>query len=226
MYPAQRPIDAVRQVHCPEGQLPEAGRATPHRSKSLKIPLEQLIAIQAWIAEGAERAAEELAESYCADTEVDVLETRCCALADFGTASLPTTSEDEVAGALLSFTGGIQGASLLAMEPVDALAWSRCDDEEADPVPTYLAQSERILAAIIHSAASALGVEATVGTPKLEEAPIAGCLLRTHAPSDTMLVCSRVEIRAGRQCFPASLFVLLDAKVIHAILGALCMSVH
>jgi hypothetical protein len=201
-------------------------RIHPHRSRPLKIPGEQLIAIQAWIAEGADRAAEELAEDYSADTEIDVLETRCCALADFGTANLPASADDVVAGSLVSFHGGIQGAALLAMEPVDALGWARTNDADAEPVASYLAQSNQILTAVVESAARALGVDTHVGRPVLEEAPIAGCLLRTHAPSDTMIVCSRVEITAGRQRFASSLFVLLEAKVVNAILGALSMSVH
>lgn len=185
------------------------------------------MAIQVWIADGVERAAEGLRERHAFDTELEILETRCCALAEHGAEGLSLGTHDEVvAGVLLAFQGPLCGASLLAMDPHDALGWSQAGGVTTDPISTYLELSARVLGSVVESAAEALETRTEIGQPKLEETSLTGCLLRTHAPSDTVLTSSRVRIVAGREVYPASLHLLMDPKRMFAMLAALSVAAH
>jgi len=201
------------------------GPAPDTRSGPLIVPLEQSLAIHAWIAEGVDRAAEELAETHAFDTELTVLDTRCCALADVGTAG-HDIGDDLVAAVMLAFRGRLAGTALLAMEPEDALAWSLADGGRGTPVETYVTLGAAVLGAVVTCAAEALGVEVELGAPRLEEDSIGACLVRTHAPSDTVVVSSRIEVRAGGQPAVAHLLLIMEPKVISALLGALAVSLH
>lgn len=191
----------------------------------LIIPLEQSLAIQAWIADGVDRAAEELAETHAFDTEITVLETRCRALGEFGT-DASDVAEDLTAGVLGACRGRLAGTALLAMEPDDALAWMRSDGNGAPPIETYLKLGGRLLASVMRSAAEALDVDVEMAAPSLAEASVASCLARTHAPLDTVLISSQLEIRAGRQQLPAQLHLIIEPKLVSALLGALAVSLH
>lgn len=185
------------------------------------------MAIQTWIADGVARAAEALCERHAFDTDLEILETRCCALAEHGAEGLRVSSDEElVAGALLAFHGPLSGASLLAMEPHDALAWSQAGGVSTDPIVTFLELSGLVLESVIESAAEALGATTEVGQPTLQESSLTGCLLQTHAPSDTVLTSCRVRIVAGRQTYDATLHLLMDPKCMFAMLGALSVAAH
>jgi len=197
----------------------------PARSRALIVPLEQSLAIQGWIAEGVDRAADELAESHAFDTELTVLQTRCCALGDFGAQEIDGGA-DWIAGVLRAFRGRVCGTAILSMDPEDALAWSLADGGDGPPVEAYLDVAGRVLEAIALTAAEAIGVEVELGAARLEEDTVGGCLLRTHAPSDTVVVSSRIEVRAGGQTLPAQLLLVMEPKVVSALLGALAVSLH
>jgi len=189
------------------------------------VPLEQSLAIQAWIAEGVDRASEELAESHAFDTEITVLESHCCALADFGVQGLGV-GEELVAGVLRGFRGPLAGASLLAMEPEDALSWSLSSGQGHSPIETYVELAGDVLGAVVETAGEALEVDVELGTSRLEEDSIAGCLLRTHAPSDTVVVSARLEIKAAGHPVIGHLLLVMEPKVVSALLGALAVSLH
>jgi len=191
----------------------------------LIIPLEQSLAIQAWIADGVDRAAEELAERHAFDTEITVLDTRCRALGDFGD-DVTDAGEDMNAGVLGALRGGLSGTALLAMEPDDALAWMLSDGNSAPPVDAYVRLAGSVLASVGRSAAEALDVEVELAAPALVEDSVASCLARTHAPLDTVLISSRLEIRVGRQLLPAQLHLIIEPKLVSALLGALSVSLH
>ena len=197
----------------------------PHRSRALIIPLEQSLAVHAWIAEGVDRAAEELADCHAFDSEITVLETRCWPLAELGSLGFEG-GEELIAGVLCAVRGRLSGAGLLSMEPEDALAWVLADGPAADALARYVELGGRVLAAVARAAASALQVEVEVGAARLEEASVAGSLVRTHAPSDTVVVGSRLELRAGGQRFAAQLHLVMEPKVVSALLGALAVSLH
>lgn len=191
----------------------------------LIIPLEQSLAIQAWIADGVDRAAEELAESHAFDTEITVLETRCRALGDFGT-DASDVALDMTAGVLGACRGRLTGTALLVMEPEDALAWMRADGNGAPSIEIYPKLGGSLLASVLRSAAEALEVEVELAAPTLAEASVASCLARTHAPLDTVLISSQLEIRAGRQQLSAQLHLIIEPKLVAALLGALAVSLH
>ncbi len=185
------------------------------------ISLEQAMAVQLWIAEGVTCGADELSERHAVDTELEILETHCGTLSEFGREGLRPADEDITASVLLSFHGRLSGATLFTMEPEDALAWARADGSEGDPVATYLDLAREVLSSVIISASAALGVETEIGRPKLVERTLGGCLLSTHAPSDTVLTSSRLRLQAGRMYYDASLHLLMEPKVMGAMLGAL-----
>jgi len=226
------PINALTRLDPPVGACRRPSRHSHHYKtdggdKAVKISLEQAMAVQTWIADGVTRAAEGLAERHAFDTDLEILETRCCALADYGAEGRSVTADEEViAGVLLSFQGPLCGASLLAMDPHDALAWSQAGGESGDPIGTFLELGGDVLGSVIESAAEALEIRTEVGRPTLEETSLTGCLLRTHAPSDTVLTSCRLRIMAGRQAYDATLHLLMDPKRMFAMLGALAVAAH
>ena len=191
----------------------------------LIIPLEQSLAIQAWIAEGVDRAADALMDGHAFDTEITVLETRCYALCDFASEGLPG-GDDLVAGVMRAFRGRLAGAALLSMDPEEALAWVLSDGSGERPIETYVELGGCVMAAVAEAAGEALEEDVELGEARLEESSIAGCLLRTHAPSDTLLVSSLLEVRAGGQRFAAQLHLVMEPMVISALRGARAVSLH
>ncbi len=191
----------------------------------LQIPLEQSLAIQAWLAEGVDRAAEFLTEEHAIDTELTVLETRTCPLADISTDGF-LGEADRIAGVVMSYRGRLEGAGLLAMDPAEALAWSLADGDQSRPVETYVQLGDAVLKSIAEVAGEALGIEAETGPPRLEESTVARCLVATHAPPDVFLLSSRLEIRVAGQWLSANLHLLKPPKVLSTLLRALAVGVH
>jgi hypothetical protein len=178
------------------------------------------------VADGVDRAADALTESHAVDTEITALETLCCSLGEFGSDASHGRDDDLVAGVLLPYRGTLCGAGLLSMDPEDALSWARCDGVCQSPIETFVELGSRMLAAVIESASRALGAPTEIGAAKLEESSLAGCLLSTHAPSDTVLIRTRIEITAGHQRRRADLSLLMEPKVVSALLGALAVSMN
>ncbi len=184
------------------------------------------MAIQLWVAEGVARAADELSETHAVDSRIQVDETRCCTLGNCGPDGWFSSHDDVTAGVLLSFHGPLSGDVLLCMEPEQALAWSQAGSTSHDLVRTYVDLASGVLNAVVKSAAEELDVATESGVAELVEMSAPGCLIQTHAPSDTVVVCSRLRIRAGRQHLTADLYLLLDPKLMSAMLGALSVSAH
>ena len=153
------------------------------------IPLEQSLAIQAWLAEGVDRAADRLVDEHAVETEITVLETRCGRLSELAAEGFLSEGE-RIAGVMRAYRGPLEGAALLAMDPEEALAWSLADGDGHSPVETYIALGGRVLQAVAEVAAESLGVEAQLSTARLEESTAAGCLLATHAPPEVCAAAS------------------------------------
>ncbi len=187
---------------------------------------EQAMAIQLWIAEGVTRAVDELSETHAVDSSVEILDLRCCTLGDFGRDGLHTRDDDIIAAVSRSYHGPISGVTLLTMEPEDALGWACADGNRSDPVATYVELGGHVMEAVIEGAGRALGGESVLGPAKLMELSLAGCLIETHAPSDTVVVSSLLRLHAGGQVLDANLYLLLDTKHMSAILGALSISAN
>jgi hypothetical protein len=117
----------------------------------------------------------------------------------------------------------LSGTALLALDPGDALLWLQRGDDDSDPLGRFVDWGNRLLTGVIEALASAFHVDARLGEPSLEESPLMAALLRTHAPSDTVVlslhgelafpVANLPEIRA-----PFCIQVLLEPKVVRGIL--------
>jgi len=185
------------------------------------------MAFQSWIADGMDLAAEQLRDQHALDSEIEIVETRCCALGDFAGAGLHSRDEDLLAGVLLAFRGPLAGTALMVLEPEEALAWARAHSSgDDDAVRTFVELGECALAAVVRAASSALGVETELCEASLQEHTLGGCLLATHAPSDTMLTSSRLRVTSGGQLLDAHFYMLMEPKMMSALLGALSASAH
>jgi len=60
-----------------------------------------------------------------------------------------------------------------------------------------------------------------VGDPGLHEAPLVQTLLGTHAPPDTAVLSVEVAMASERGCLPLCFYVLMDAKILGGLTGAL-----
>ena len=158
------------------------------------------------------QAAEELSACHVAGTQLELLEVGCCALAEYGGSGPPRRDQDLVAGVLRSFQGRLAGTALLAMDPEDALWWARAGEPSPDPVATYVELAGRLLARVIESVATSLGLASELGRPRLEENSLAGCLLCTHAPSDTVVLYAVLRIDAAGRSREACLNLLMEPK--------------
>jgi len=127
---------------------------------------------------------------------------------------------------MMSYTGGFSGVGLLSLEPEDALAWTLAGGQIADPLATYADIGGVVLRSVVESAAAALGTASEAAEPTLVEDSLAASLLGTHAPSDTVLMCSRIAVEVGPLKLPAHLYLLLEPKMLSALLGALSVSLH
>jgi hypothetical protein len=196
------------------------------RSSPLNVSFEQSIALLAWVAEGAARASDWLSESQSVGAELVVEETHCCALGDFGSSPIRPTHDDVIAGVMMSYTGGFSGVALLSLEPEDALAWTLAGGDCANPLSKYVDLGGVVLRSIVEAAAAALGTASEAAEPRLIEDSLAGTLLGTHAPSDTVVMCSQIQVEVGPLKLPAHLYLLMEPKMLSALLGALSVSLH
>ena len=142
-----------------------------------------------------------------------------------GTLASLTASEvvgggDGVAGVLVRLSGSFDQVGLLAMEPEDAFELVRCEAGNRDPLAAYTALGG-LLVGRLATAVDALGV-AQEGEPTLQEDSVIGTLLRTHAPSDTVVVSVSLSVSwAGSEASrAASVYLLADPKPFAAALAA------
>jgi hypothetical protein len=200
----------------------ERGPCIPiQRRETLKISTRQSLAIQCWIADGVIQAAEELSDRYADGTRIDLRELGCCALAELGETEPRPPDDDLVAGVLLAFEGPLAGVALLAMEPEDALWWARGGAGDVDPVATYVELAGCVLGHVVDSVGASLGLASELGRPRLEENSLVGCLARTHAPSDTVVLSSRLRLEAGGRHCEAWLYLLMAPKRLASLAGAM-----
>jgi hypothetical protein len=125
-----------------------------------------------------------------------------------------------VAGVLARFAGRFPQVGLFAMEAEEAYAVLRDGMPGADPLGSYTALGRDLLGAAA-SAIDPLGVMQE-GSATLQEDSVIGTLLRTHAPSDTAVVC--IDLLAhGHEADTARrgyIYVLAEPKPFTALLAA------
>jgi len=191
----------------------------------LKISTEQLIALHGFFAEAAAVGEHRLTEMSGLETEVEVLEVRPMSLGIFGERGM-RLSDDLVAGVMGRVGGALPGSLSLVMEPEDALLWARRAGDDDDPIEVFVALGRTLLEGI--AAALAEILEAGVGLEGagLVEEPELSMLVRTHAPSDTIVFSTRLRIVVRGEALPAHSHLLVEPKYLAQLLSALSAAVH
>lgn len=192
----------------------------------MKTSLEQSMAIQVWITDGVDRASESIREIHAFDTDICIEQTRCQKLSELSETDSGAADIDWKACVLRPFSGEFRGAAALALDPDEALAWAVADGSKKDIVGTYLEVGGEVLGGIIGAAQALAGSNLNMGCARFREDSLTGCLLSTHAPSDTVAIRSLVKIRAGGRDLEGQLHVLMEPKSMSRLLRALSVSFH
>jgi hypothetical protein len=233
--PIYSPIDQARAAESGEDASvrPDRNGAAPRASllfrsefAVMRTSLEQAMAIQVWITEGVDRAAEAIRETHAFDTDLYIDQTRCHRLSEISEADPVDHDIEWKACVLLPFTGEFRGAAALSMSPDEALGWAVADGSKQDIVGTFLELGGKVLGGIIEAAQALAGPNLSMGCPRFREDSLTGCLLSTHAPSDTVAIRSLIRIRAGGRDLEGQLHVLMEPKSMSRLLGALSVSLH
>ncbi len=190
----------------------------------LKISTEQMIALHGFFAEAAAVGEEALGEITGCDTEVEVQEIRATPLSEFGDRGL-CLSDDLVAGVMGRLEGRMPGTQSLVLEPEDALLWARLGGDD-DPLDAFVALSRTLLEGMAQALGEILdGDEAFVGARLVEEPELA-MLVRTHAPSDTIVFSTRLRIDARDEVLTAVSHLLVEPKYLAQVLSSLSAAHH
>jgi hypothetical protein len=186
--------------------------------------MEQMIALHSFFAEAVAVSEVGLAEICGCDTEIDVAEIRCTPLGDFGQSGL-RLSEDMVAGVMGRVDGAMPGSLNLVVEPEDALAWAQAGGGE-DPLETFVALGRELLAGTTVALSEVLGSPTEFRDPRLVEEPELAMLVKTHAPSDTLVFSTRLRIQVRDELVTAHSHLLVEPKYLVRLLSALSAASH
>jgi len=190
----------------------------------LKISTEQMIALHSFLAEAAAVGEDSLAEITGCETEVEVQEIRATALSEFGERGL-CLSDDLIAGVMGRLEGPMPGSLNLVLEPEEALLWARLGSD-GDPLKTFVSLGEALLGGVATAIGGILGKESSFeGASLVEESELA-MLVKTHAPSDTIVFSARMRIDARDEVFTAFSHLLIEPKYLAQLLSALSAAVH
>ena len=190
----------------------------------LKISTEQLIALHGFFAEAAAVGEASLAEISGCETEVEVLEIRCTTLGDFGERGM-RLSEDLVAGVIGRLEGVLPGSLNIVLEPEEALLWAQIGSD-GDPLETFVSLGCALLEGIAVALSEILEAESQFQGAALVEESELMMLVRTHAPSDTLVFSTRLQIDVRDEVVSAISHLLIEPKYLTQLLSALSAAVH
>ena len=190
----------------------------------LKISTEQLIALHGFFAEAAAIGEASLAELSGCETEVEVVEIRCTSLGDFGERGM-RLSEDLAAGVIGRLEGAMPGSLNIVLEPEDALIWAQIGND-ADPLETFVSLGSVLLEGIAVVLSEILESETRLQGTALVEEPELTMLVKTHAPSDTLVFSTRLQIAVRDEVVAAVSHLLIEPKYLAPLLSALSAAVH
>lgn len=190
----------------------------------LKISTEQMIALHGFFAEAAAVGESRLGEITGSETEVEVEEIRATPLGEFGDRGL-CLSEDLVAGVMGRLAGAIPGSMSLVLEPEDALLWSRLGTD-GDPLESFVALGGTLLEGVVAAIGELLDGETALEGAALVELPELAMLVRTHAPSDTVVFSMRLCIHVRDEVVTAVSHMLVEPKYLGQLLSALSAAIH
>jgi len=197
----------------------ESSEMTP-----LKISTEQLIALHSFFAEAAAIGEASLAEISGCETEIDVLEIRCTSLGDFGEQGM-RLSEDLVAGVIGRLEGVLPGSLNVVLEPEDALLWAQIGND-GDPLDAFVSLGRVLLEGIAVALSEILQAESQFRGATLVEESELTMLVKTHAPSDTLVFSTRLQIDVRDEVVSAISHLLIEPKYLAQLLFALSAAVH
>ncbi len=190
----------------------------------LMISTEQMIALHSFFAAAAAMGEASLGELSGCETEIEVQEIRCTALAEFGERGL-CLSEDLVAGVMGRLEGVMPGSLNLVLEPEEALMWSQMGSD-GDPLETFVEIGRRLLGGMATALSEVLAGEASFEGASLVEEPELAMLVGTHAPSDTLVFSTRMRIDVRDEIFTAVSHMLIEPKYLAQLLSALSAASH
>jgi len=190
----------------------------------LKISTEQLIALHSFFAEAAAIGEASLAEISGCETEIDVLEIRCTSLGDFGEQGM-RLSEDLVAGVIGRLEGVLPGSLNVVLEPEDALLWAQIGND-SDPLDAFVSLGRVLLEGIAVALSEILQAESQFRGATLVEESELTMLVKTHAPSDTLVFSTRLQIDVRDEVVSAISHLLIEPKYLAQLLFALSAAVH
>ena len=179
------------------------------------------VRLRGWLGEGLVSASRLLSEAHGTDAAIHVVDARCYPLSEFGEMGLHGDLDDVVAGTLVSCRGDLSGAAIFVMEPEQALAFARAADPDADAIDVFLDLGRYVLSGAFTAASDVIGLPTQIGEPSLIEYTMAGCLLATHAPPDTVVVGAKLLVEVDGVDHDAFCHLLLDAKIVSVMLRTL-----
>lgn len=124
---------------------------------------------------------------------------------------------DRIAGVLARFSGRLEQVGLFAMETEDAFAMLRGGAAADDPLDAYTQLGCEIVRAVTAAIDPAGGQQQ--GDASLQEDSAIRALLRTHAPSDTVVVSVSLSLPGNRdeEFLAAHVYVLTEPKPFDAL---------
>ena len=188
------------------------------------ISTEQMIALHGFFAEAAAVGESALEEISGYETEILVQEVRCTALAEFGERGL-WLSEDLVAGVMGRLEGVLPGSLNLVLEPEEALLWARIGSD-GDPLDTFVSIGQAVLEGMTKALGEILSGDARFEAPQLVEEPELAMLVKTHAPSDTLVFSTQMRIEVRDEVLTAVSHLLIEPKYLAQLLSALSAAIH
>lgn len=191
---------------------------------SLKISTEQMIALHGFFAGSVGVSEAQLAELSGCDTEIEIHEIRCTALGDFGDRGMQL-SDDLVAGVMGRLEGALPGSLSLVLDPDEALLWARLGDD-VDPIRGFVAYGKLLLEGVAVALSEILERDTTFEGASLVEEPELAMLIKTHAPSDTLVFSSRLRIDVRDEVLEGMTHLMIEPKYLGQLLSALSAAVH
>ena len=192
----------------------------------MKTSLEQSMAVQVWIAEGMDRAATAIREIHAFDTDLSIDQTRSHTLSEMS--AIPADDGDDHwrACVLKRFTGEFGGVVIFSMDSDEALSWVVADGPKRDIVGSFIELGGKVLEGVVEAATTLVDIRLGLGCSRFREDSVTGCLLSTHAPSDTVAIGSSVKLRSGGRELEGYLHILMEPKSMNRLLRGLSVSFH
>ncbi len=194
-------------------------------SPPLKISTEQLIALHSFFAEAVAVGEPSLGDISGYETEVEVTEIRCTSLGEFGEHGM-RVSDDLVAGVFGRLEGCMPGSINIVLEPEDALLWAQIGNLNGDALDTFVSLGRVLLEGIATGLSEVLKSDSQFKGATLVEESELMMLVKTHAPSDTLVFSLRLEIDVRDERVSAISHLMIEPKYLTQLLSALSAAAH